>query len=252
MSVLACEVQLTQGVFTLEVALSSDARVLGLAGPSGSGKTTLLEMLAGLRRPARGRIEVGGIVVFDATRRIDVPAHLRRVGYVPQDGALFPHMTVQANVLYGAGGVPGRTRALAASGGTAVHDHPEPLAAVEGEARRLSARPTLASVAEALDITALLPRPVTQLSGGERQRVALARALMARPRLLLLDEPLSGVDRARKRTILPYLRALRDQWDVPMVYVSHDAEELALLADEVCLLEGGRVVPSGHRHSAQD
>jgi molybdate transport system ATP-binding protein len=91
-----------------------------------------------------------------------------------------------------------------------------------------------------------------QLSGGERQRVALARALMARPRLLLLDEPLSGVDKARKRTILPYLRALRDQWNVPMVYVSHDAEELALLADEVCLLEGGRVVPSGHRDSAQD
>lgn len=226
MSALVCEVRLTQGRFTLEVSLESDARVLGLAGPSGSGKTSLLELLAGLRHPEQGRIVVAGTVLLDTAHGIAVPAFRRRVGYVPQDGALFPHMTVQANVMYGA---------------VAVSD--------AGAPDRPQALPALEAVADALDITALLTRPITHLSGGERQRVALARALMARPQLLLLDEPLSGVDRARKLAILPYLRALRDRWHVPMVYVSHDADELALLADEVCLLEGGRVTPSGHRDS---
>jgi len=217
-SALVCEARLTQGRFTLDVSLASDARVLGLAGPSGSGKTTLLELLAGLRSPEQGRIVIADTVLFDSARGVAVPAHRRRVGYVPQDGALFPHMTVQANVLYGAASVTE----------TASTEHPQ-------------TGPTLAVVADALDIAALLPRPVTRLSGGERQRVALARALMARPRLLLLDEPLSGVDRARKLAILPYLRALRDRWAVPMVYVSHDAEELAMLTDDVCLLQEGRM-----------
>ena len=227
MSALVCEVRLTQGLFTLDVSLTSDARVLGLAGPSGSGKTTLLELLAGLRQPAQGRIMVAGTVLLDTAHGRAVPAHRRRVGYVPQDGALFPHMTVQANVMYGA-----VTRGDADA------------------ADLLPESPTLAAVTDALDITTLLSRPVTHLSGGERQRVALARALMARPRLLLLDEPLSGVDRARRRAILPYLRALRDRWNVPMVYVSHDAEELAMLADEVCLLEGGRITRSDPRDTA--
>jgi molybdate transport system ATP-binding protein len=192
--------------------------VLGLAGPSGSGKTTLLELLAGLRRPEQGRIVLADFVLLDSAQGIAVPTHRRRVGYVPQDGALFPHMTVQANVLYGAASMP-----------------------VAGADEPPQAGMALAAVAEALDIAALLPRAVTDLSGGERQRVALARALMARPRLLLLDEPLSGVDRARKLAILPYLRTLRDRWNVPMVYVSHDADELAMLADEVHTLREGRL-----------
>lgn len=251
MSVLACEVQLTQGAFTLEIALSTDARVLGLAGPSGSGKTTLLEMLAGLRRPARGRIEVGGAVVFDAARGLDVPAHARRVGYVPQDGALFPHLSVQENVLYGVGGARGTHRAAGVSGASDPSGSLQGMRQTPASTPGEDGRPTLAAVAEALDIAVLLSRAVTALSGGERQRVALARALMAAPRLLLLDEPLSGVDRPRKLAILPYLRALRDQWNVPMVYVSHDAEELALLADEVCQIERGRVLSSGPRDQAQ-
>lgn len=218
MSALQCEVRLTQGRFTLDVSLTSGARVIGLAGPSGSGKTTLLELLAGLRRPEQGQIVVAGAVLLDSAQGVDVPTHRRRVGYVPQDGALFPHMTVQANVLYGAASMPD----------AGAPEHPQ-------------AGLTLAAVAEALDIAALLPRAVTDLSGGERQRVALARALMARPRLLLLDEPLSGVDRARKLAILPYLRTLRDRWNVPMVYVSHDADELAMLADEVHTLREGRL-----------
>lgn len=218
MSTLQCEVRLTQGRFTLDVSLTSGARVLGLAGPSGSGKTTLLELLAGLRRPEQGRIVLADFVLLDSAQGIAVPTHRRRVGYVPQDGALFPHMTVQANVLYGAASMP-----------------------VAGADEPPQAGMALAAVAEALDIAALLPRAVTDLSGGERQRVALARALMARPRLLLLDEPLSGVDRARKLAILPYLRTLRDRWNVPMVYVSHDADELAMLADEVHTLREGRL-----------
>jgi len=217
-STLQCEVRLTQGRFTLDVSLTSGARVLGLAGPSGSGKTTLLELLAGLRRPEQGRIVLADFVLLDSAQGIAVPTHRRRVGYVPQDGALFPHMTVQANVLYGAASMP-----------------------VAGADEPPQAGMALAAVAEALDIAALLPRAVTDLSGGERQRVALARALMARPRLLLLDEPLSGVDRARKLAILPYLRTLRDRWNVPMVYVSHDADELAMLADEVHTLREGRL-----------
>lgn len=218
MSALQCEVRLTQGRFTLDVSLTSGARVIGLAGPSGSGKTTLLELLAGLRRPEQGQIVVAGAVLLDSAQGVDVPTHRRRVGYVPQDGALFPHMTVQANVLYGVASMPDA-----------------------GAPELPQAGLTLAAVAEALDIAALLPRAVTDLSGGERQRVALARALMARPRLLLLDEPLSGVDRARKLAILPYLRTLRDRWNVPMVYVSHDADELAMLADEVHTLREGRL-----------
>jgi molybdate transport system ATP-binding protein len=205
------DARLVQGGFTLDVSTRAEARAIALIGPSGSGKTTLLEAIAGLRTPDRGRIVVGGHVLFSAADRIDLPPRLRRVGYVPQDGALFPHMDVRRNVLYGA------------HGGRAL---------------------PMDRIASMLEIAPLLGRHVRDLSGGERQRVALARALMSGPDLLLMDEPLASIDPALRRRILPYLRRVRDELGVPLIYVSHNAEEVEAVADRVIALEQGHVVRS--------
>ena len=201
---------LRQGAFSLAVDERLDARIGALFGPSGAGKTTVLDAVAGLRTPAAGRIAVGGRVLFDAAAGIDVPPHDRRVGYVTQDVALFPHMNVRRNVLYG----------------------------------RRAGRLSLETVAAMLEIEGLLDRRVPQLSGGERQRAALARALKSAPDLLLLDEPLAAVDVERRRRILPYVERVRDQLGVPIIYVTHDADEVRRIADQVLVLDGGRVV--GH------
>jgi molybdate transport system ATP-binding protein len=208
---LSFDVRVGDGEFTLEVADRSRVEVLGLFGPSGAGKTTLLETIAGLRRPVAGEIVVAGVTLFSSRRAIDVPPRERRVGYVPQDGLLFPHLTVRGNVLFGA------------------RKGPAPLDAV----------------AEMLEIAPLLSRRVHGLSGGERQRVALARALMTSPTLLLLDEPLAAVDRARRERILPYLLRIRRELHVPLVYVTHDAAELSQIADRVVLIDAGRLVAAG-------
>ena len=169
----------------------------------------MLDAIAGLRTPRSGRIVIGERVAFDAARGINLPPHLRHVGYVPQDPALFPHMNVRRNVLYG---------------------------------RRAGQKLALERVAEMLEVTPLLGRTVPDLSGGERQRVALARALMSSPDVLLLDEPLAAVDVERRRRILPYLLRVRDELGVPVVYVSHDRSEVDQLADRVIVLEAGRVI----------
>ncbi|MEO8075321.1 MAG: ATP-binding cassette domain-containing protein [Acidobacteriota bacterium] len=209
---IALDFTLRQGDFTLQICQRLDARVTALFGPSGAGKTTVLDAIAGLRTPASGSLVVGDRVLFDGRRGVNLPPQHRHVGYVAQDVALFPHMTVRRNVLYG---------------------------------RRPGQRLSLDAVARMLEIEPLLDRDVPQLSGGERQRVAIARALMSTPELLLLDEPLAAVDVERRRRILPYLERVRDELSVPIVYVTHDAAEVRQLAEWVVVLEQGQVVRSG-------
>jgi molybdate transport system ATP-binding protein len=206
--VIAIDIALKQGSFSLVAAVNLDARVAALFGPSGSGKTTILDTIAGLRTPDRGSIAIGERVLFSSEARINLPPHQRHVGYVPQDVALFPHMDVRRNLLYG---------------------------------RHPGASPDLDRVVGMLEIGKLVDRRVTDLSGGERQRVALGRALMSGPSLLLLDEPLAAVDVPLRKRILPYLRRVRDDLKLPIVYVSHDREEVEALADVVVRLEDGKV-----------
>ena len=202
---------LRQGGFALEMRERIEARAVALFGPSGAGKTTVLEAVAGLRRPRRGAIRIGARTLFDAEAGVDVPCHRRRVGYVPQDLALFPHMNVRRNILYGAGA--GRDEAVA-------------------------------RVVALLELGPLLDRGAAGLSGGERQRVALARALAAAPALLLLDEPLAALDAPLRSRILPCLERIRDDLGTPMIYVSHAEAEVRALADWVVVLDAGRVVRS--------
>ena len=218
---IAVDIELTQGTFTLTAAFQLDARAAALFGPSGAGKTTMLDAIAGLRRPSRGSIAVGGRTLFSSAQRIDVPPYGRHIGYVPQDVALFPHMNVRANLLYGS--------------------HPSSRASLRRD-KQLTL--DLDRVTAMLEIERLVDRAVTELSGGERQRVALARALMSGPSLLLLDEPLAAVDVPLRRRILPYLARVRDELRIPIVYVSHDREEVDALADAVVRIEDGRVVSS--------
>ncbi|MEE2636947.1 MAG: ATP-binding cassette domain-containing protein [Acidobacteriota bacterium] len=202
---------LEDGEFVLEIHEEIDARVVAVIGVSGAGKTSVLESVAGLRIPRHGRIRVGGRTLFDTDADVDLPPYARRVGYVPQDLALFPHLNVRRNILYGAGSKP----AFAVT-----------------------------QVLGLLELDGLLERQVTRLSGGERQRVALARALMASPSVLLLDEPLASLDVGFRARILPYLKRIRDELTIPMVYVSHAKEEVRAIADWVLVLDRGRVVRS--------
>jgi molybdate transport system ATP-binding protein len=198
---------LRQGDFELQLKEELASGITALFGPSGSGKTTTLDAIAGLRVPSAGVITIHDRVLFDATRRIHLPPHARHVGYVPQEVALFPHMNVRSNVLYG---------------------------------RRPGQKLALDTVVGMLEVGGLIDRRVPELSGGERQRVALARALMSAPEVLLLDEPLAAVDVERRRRILPYLLRVRDDLGIPVIYVSHDRGEVDQLADRVIVLEDGR------------
>ena len=204
------------GAFSIEAAFTSKGRVTGLFGASGAGKTSLVNMIAGLLRPDRGVIALDGETLDDAAAGVHVPPHRRRIGYVFQDSRLFPHLNVRQNLDYGR-----RMNRL-----------------VDDPAQRRR-------VTDLLDVGNLLDRRPGQLSGGERQRVALGRALLSKPRLLLLDEPLGSLDEGRKVEILPYFVRLRDEANVPMVYVSHDAAEMRQLATQIVMLRNGRVTALG-------
>lgn len=216
MSVTLSAVRLPLAHFTLELDATLDRRVTALFGASGSGKTSLLEVIAGLRRPQAGRVEIGGEVVTDVAQRIFVRPERRGVGYVPQEGALFPHLSVRHNLLYG-------------------HD----------ARKSVPAGLTVEHVTEVLEIAGLGGRRVQTLSGGEQRRVALARALLAGPRLLLLDEPLAGLDAPLRDRLVPYLKRVRDEFAIPMIYVTHAPEEVMALCDDVLVLSGGRVETRG-------
>ena len=216
MTLLAVDVEKRLGDFSLAVKFATADGVTALFGPSGSGKTTIANLIAGLIKPDRGRIALDDTVLFDAAARVNVPAHRRRIGYVFQEGRLFPHMSVRRNLDYGRW-MSGHARDAAATG----------------------------RIVDLLDIGHLLDRRPGKLSGGERQRVAIGRALLMQPRLLLLDEPLASLDTGRKDDILPYLLRLRDDEKVPMLYVSHDAPELKRIATAVVRIDAGRVVAQG-------
>ena len=213
---LALEVEKQLGAFALAVRFQIAGGVTALFGPSGAGKTSLVNMIAGLLKPDRGCIVLDQTTLFDAAKAVNVPPHRRQIGYVFQEGRLFPHLSVRQNLDYG---------------------------------RRMSGRPRdpteFERIVALLGIAHLLQRRPRMLSGGERQRVAIGRALLMRPRLLLLDEPLASLDAGHKGEILPYLVRLRDEAAIPMVYVSHIAAEVRQIATTVVRLDEGHVTAAG-------
>ncbi len=203
------------GDFDLDVSFTVPAwGITALFGRSGSGKTTVLRAIAGLTHTDRGRVRINGETWQDDSRFL--PAHRRPLGYVFQEASLFPHLSVLKNLQYGWRRVPATQRKI-----------------------------KLDSVIELLGIAPLLKRTTHSLSGGERQRVAIARALITSPKLLLMDEPLSALDHDAKQAILPYLETLHDELSIPSIYVSHDPNEVARLADQMILIDAGKVVASG-------
>ena len=213
---LEVRLQKQRGAFALDVAFEAPTPgVLALFGRSGSGKTTVTDLIAGLLRPDAGRIAIDGERLFEQGA-VDVPPERRRIGYVFQDPRLFPHLSVLGNLRYGA-----------------------------KRSRRDGTAASLDEIVELLGLRELLGRRPHRLSGGERQRAAIGRALLSRPRLLLLDEPLAGIDRARRDEVLPYLERLRDRFRIPIVYVSHQFEEVLRLATHVGVLVEGRVSARG-------
>ncbi|WP_425506316.1 molybdenum ABC transporter ATP-binding protein [Sulfitobacter maritimus] len=203
--------------FDLDLAFDAGAGITALFGRSGAGKTTVIDAVAGLLRPEAGRVVLDGRVLFDSANGIWVPPHRRRLGYVFQDARLFPHLTVEQNLMFGARFAPRR------SSGAGFDD-----------------------VVALLGLDGLLNRAPATLSGGEKQRVALGRALLSHPRMLLMDEPLASLDGPRKQEILPYLERLRDgDLCLPILYVSHAVDEVARLADRLVLLQDGRLRAQG-------
>jgi molybdate transport system ATP-binding protein len=207
------KISLALADFTIEVDVELRSQVTAVFGPSGAGKTSLLDLIAGLRRPQSAFIQLNGRVLTDTANRLEVPTRLREIGYVPQDLALFPHLSVRQNLLYGHS-----TRV---------------------ETNHLFG---FEHVIQVLEIQSLTSRSVTDLSGGEKQRVALARALLTSPRLLLLDEPLASLDMNLKSRIIPYLARIRDEFRLPMLYITHDPDEVRALCDEVLAIDRGRII----------
>jgi molybdate transport system ATP-binding protein len=216
MSLILRNVQLSLDSLSLHVDQELSGRVTGLFGASGSGKTTLLEIISGLRRPRTALIQSDDRILVDTERGFSLPTEQRRIGYVPQDLALFPHLSVRENLLYG--------KKYAADADNRISmDH----------------------IIQVLEIQGLLNRKTESLSGGEKQRAAFARAVLAAPRLLLLDEPLANLNVSLKEKMITYLQHLRDEFQIPMIYVTHDADEVVMLCDDVVVLHNGRFIRHG-------
>ena len=213
---LEVDIEMRRGSFAVQVAFASDAPIVALFGRSGAGKSTVVNAIAGIARPTRGRIAIGGRVLFDSARGIDLSPERRHVGYVFQDALLFPHMSVRSNLAYGESLTPASERFI--------------------ERGR---------VLDLLGLHGILDRGTRELSGGERQRVAIGRALLSSPRILLMDEPLASLDAARRAEILQYVELLRDELRLPMVYVSHAIEEVTRLADHLVLVSEGKSIVEG-------
>ncbi|MEN8258443.1 MAG: molybdenum ABC transporter ATP-binding protein [Thermodesulfobacteriota bacterium] len=206
------DVEKNIGDFSLQVAFSLAGEKCGIFGPSGSGKSTLMHILAGLLRPDKGRIILDDFTLFDSEKKINLSPQERRIGVVFQHSHLFPHMNVHRNLMYGWQRTPAAQRRI-----------------------------TPEAIIKALNLEHLLDRGVNRLSGGERQRVALGRTVLAYPRLILMDEPLTGLDQELKFQIIPYLRKVLEQFKVPLLFISHSLEEIRLMTDEVLVFDNGRL-----------
>jgi len=199
--------------FELDISLQLNERVNALFGPSGAGKSTLLGIIAGTVKPDSGRVVVNGECLFDDEQHIFVPIHKRHVGLVFQDGRLFPHMTVEQNLAYSL---------------NFIAEHEQQF--------------QLKEIVDFLEIKPLLKQKPNQLSGGEKQRVALGRALISSPRLLMLDEPLASMDDRLKSQILPFLKLVANEINIPMIYISHSKEEIAQITNNVFDIDGGKII----------
>ncbi len=211
------DIEARLGEFQLQVsfAVAGAGSITALFGPSGSGKTSLVRLIAGLETPDKGLIRIGGITLFDKSAGINLPPPQRKVGYVIQESSLFPHLRVRQNLTF------------------------------SRWAGRREGTIELARVSAVLGIEHLLERRPERLSGGERQRVAIGRALLSDPSILLLDEPLSALDTNRKLEILPFLEQVRDEFDIPIVYISHSVDEVTRLADYLVVMDSGNVSAYG-------
>ena len=206
--------QRRQGAFFIDVAFQSDENgITALFGPSGAGKSSIINMVAGLLKPDRGRVVIRGRRLFDSAHGVNLPPEKRNVGYVFQEGFLFPHFSVRGNLLYGRG------RRQAGGGGVDFDQ-----------------------VVELLGLEPLLSRKPKALSGGEKQRVAFGRAVLSNPDILLMDEPLASLDEARKREMLPFIKDLNTNFGLPILYVSHSFEEILTLTNSIIKLADGKVV----------
>ncbi len=213
---LEVKVRKKLGVFAVDVAFSSgDSGITAIFGPSGAGKTSIINMVAGLLRPDEGKIYIDDKPLFDSTKAINIPPNKRRLGYIFQDGRLFPHLSVKSNLTYG-------------------------MKLIRKKDRRLN----FDQVVALLDLETLLYRRPAKLSGGEKQRVAIGRALLTSPSLLLMDEPLSSLDGRLKAEILPFVSRMQKESMIPVLYVSHSTDEILSIADRVIVVQSGNVIGS--------